>query len=101
MSTKTKTPPNGGNTGTTAASTEPREYRSNPEIDAKSDAYLKENPKDWAYIQALPRERLERSLVLTEVQKLDRLRRIRDGIMSEISRNPNSNRRMKPCSKGA
>ena len=60
MSTKTKAPPTGGNAGSTAASTEPREYRSNPEIDAKIDAYIKENPKYWAYIQALPRERLER-----------------------------------------
>jgi hypothetical protein len=88
MSTKTKAPPTGGNTGADAASTEPREYRSNPEIDAKIDAYIKENPKYWAYIQALPRERLERSLVLTEVQKLDRQQRIRDGIMKEIGRNP-------------
>jgi hypothetical protein len=88
MSTKSKAPPTGGSSGASAASTEPREYRSNPEIDAKIDAYIKENPKYWDYIQALPRERLERSLVLTEVQKLDRQQRIRDGVMKEIGRNP-------------
>jgi hypothetical protein len=81
MSTKPKTPPNGDNN-------QPREYRTNPEVDAKIDAYIKENPKDWVYIQAMPRDRLERSLVLNEVQKLDRQQRIRDGVMKEIDRNP-------------
>ncbi len=88
MSTRTKTPPTGGSNGAPAAANEPREYRSNPEVDAKIDAYIKENPKYWAYVQALPRERLERSLVLVEVQKLDRQQRIREGIMKEIGRNP-------------
>jgi len=88
MSTKTRALPTGGNTGANAASTETREYRTNPEVDSKIDAYIKENPKYWAYIQTLPRERLERSLVLTEVQKLDRQQRIRDGVMKEIDRNP-------------
>src|ERR1051326_2021552 len=88
MSTKMKAPPAGGSTGSNAASMEPREYRSNPEVDTKIDSYIKENPKYWTYIQALPRERLERSLVLTEVQKLDRQQRIRDGIMKEINHNP-------------
>ncbi|MBI3408732.1 MAG: hypothetical protein HY040_10285 [Planctomycetes bacterium] len=86
---KTKTPPTGGsNGGNSAAPGEPREYRSNPEVDAKIDAYIKENPKYWEYIQAMPRDRLERSLVLNEVQKLDRQQRIRDGLMKEINRNP-------------
>ena len=88
MSTKTKAPPTGGNPNTNPAITEPREYRSNPEVDARIDAYIRENPKYWAYVQGLPRERLERSLILTEVQKLDRQQRIRDGVMKEISRNP-------------
>ncbi len=88
MSTKTKTPPVGGNNGASTASNGPREFRSNPEVDAKIDAYIKENPKDWAYIQAMPRERLERSLILEEVKKRDRQQRIRDGIMKEIERNP-------------
>ena len=86
--TKSKNPPPGGNNGSGAAANEPRELRTNPEVDAKIDAYIKENPKYWSYIQALPRERLERSLVLTEVQKLDRQQRIRDGLMKEINRNP-------------
>lgn len=88
MSTKTKNPPVGGTAAAGPANNGPREYRSNPEVDAKIDAYIKENPKEWAYIQAMPRERLERSLVLEEVKKLDRQQRIRDGIMKEIERNP-------------
>ncbi len=75
-------------TGTNAGSADAREYRSNPEVDTKIDSYIKENPKYWAYIQAMPRERLERSLVLNEVQKLDRQQRIREGIMKDISQNP-------------
>ena len=48
MSTKTRALPTGGNTGANAASTETREYRTNPEVDSKIDAYIKENPKYWA-----------------------------------------------------
>src|SRR6266480_2320403 len=56
---KTKTPPNGASTAPAAEANEPREYRNIPEVDAKIDCYIKENPKRWAYIQGLPRERLE------------------------------------------
>ena len=34
----------------------------------------KRDPKYWAYVQAMPRERLERSVVLNEVRELDRQR---------------------------
>ena len=57
-------------------------------MDAKIDAYIKENPKYWAYVQDMPRERLERSAVLNEVQKIDRQQRMRDGIMKRINSNP-------------
>jgi len=36
----------------------------------------------------MPRERLERSVVLSEVQKLDRQQKMRDGIMKRINSNP-------------
>ncbi len=52
------------------------------------DAYIKENPKYWAYVQAMPRERLERSVVLNEVRELDRQQRIRESIMKKIDANP-------------
>src|SRR5258707_14574594 len=63
-------------------------FRSNPEVDAKIDAYIKENPKYWTYVQAMPRERLERSVVLNEVRELDRQQRIRGGVVKQISRDP-------------
>lgn len=85
MSTKTKTPPNGAPPSTTA---EPATYRSNPEVEAKIDAYIKENPKYWNYLQQMPRDRLERTVVLNEVRQLDRQQRIRDGLMKEINNNP-------------
>lgn len=86
MSTKTKnSPPNGAPAST---STEPTVYRTNPEVEAKIDAYIKENPKHWAYLQQMPRDRLERTVVLSEVRQLDRQQRIRDGLMKEINNNP-------------
>ena len=57
-------------------------------MDAKIDSYIKENPKYWNYVQAMPRERLERSVVLNEVRELDRQQRIREGVLKQINRNP-------------
>ena len=71
-----------------AAPSESPTYRQNPDVDAKIDAYVKENPKYWAYIQAMPRERLERTLVLNEVRELDRQQRMKEGILKQINQNP-------------
>ncbi len=71
-----------------AAPGEPPTFRSNPEVDAKIDGYIKENPKYWTYVQAMPRERLERSVVLNEVRELDRQQRIREGVLKQINKNP-------------
>ena len=86
MSKTMKTQPN-GSTGASAPNDQPI-YRSNPEVDAKIDAYIKENPKFWTYVQGLPRERLERMIALHEVQKVDRQQRMREGLMKQINRNP-------------
>jgi len=83
---KTKSPPNGA-PGANAPQ-EPPTYRTNPEVEAKIDAYIKENPKYWNYLQAMPRERLERTVVLNEVRQLDRQQRMRDGIMKRINASP-------------
>jgi hypothetical protein len=85
--TRTKTPPNGAN-NPPSSSVEPTVYRTNPEVEAKIDAYIKENPKYWTYLQQMPRDRLERTVVLNEVRVLDRQQRIRDGLMKEINKNP-------------
>ncbi len=67
-------------------------FRTNPEVDAKIDTYIKDNPKYWAYVQAMPRERLERTVVLNEVRELDRQQRIREGVLKQINRNPEMKR---------
>jgi predicted GTPase len=74
--------------GGAAAPNDQPTYRSNPEVDAKIDAHIRENPKYWAYIQGMPRERLERTLVLTEVREVERQQRMREGVLKSINRNP-------------
>ena len=86
MSIKPKTPPTGANGASAPA--EPITYRINPEVEAKIDAHIKENPKYWNFIQTMPRERLERTAVLNEVRELDRQQRIREGVLKQIGRNP-------------
>src|SRR5213594_4985027 len=76
----------------TAAPTDTPTFRSNPEVDAKIDAYIKENPKYWTYVQAMPRERLERTVVLNEVREVDRQQRMREGILKQINRHPETRR---------
>ncbi|MGD0614998.1 MAG: hypothetical protein ABSA69_06095 [Verrucomicrobiota bacterium] len=82
---KTSAPPGAGGS---AAPTDQPTFRNNPEVDAKIDAHIKDNPKYWAYVQAMPRERLERTVVLNEVRELDRQQRIREGVLKQIDRNP-------------
>jgi len=78
--------------GGNAAPAEQPTFRSNPEVDAKIDAYIKDNPKYWAYIQAMPRDRIERTVVLNEVREIDRQQRMREGVMNQINRNPEMKR---------
>jgi hypothetical protein len=86
MSTRTKTPPNGAPGAN--VQTEPPTYRINPEVEAKIDAHIKNNPKYWDYLKAMPRERLERTVVLNEVREIDRQQRIREGVLKQINRSP-------------
>jgi hypothetical protein len=78
--------------GNGAAATEPvadsPKYRDNVEINAKIDAYIQANPKEWGYIQGLPRERLERTLVLQHVNKIERRERIRASVLKQLEQNP-------------
>jgi hypothetical protein len=84
---KTKPTAPTGASGATAP-TDPTHYRSNPEVDSKIDSFIKENPKYWTYVQGMPRERLERTIVLNEVRHVERQQRMRDGILKQIDRNP-------------
>ncbi len=69
-------------------STDSREARSNPEIDGKIDAYIRQNPKHWEFLEATPKDRLQRMLIWKEVQALDRQQRVREGVMRDINLNP-------------
>jgi hypothetical protein len=64
------------------------EYRHNPRFDAKIDDWIKNNPKHWAYIQALPPERMARALALSEVQKVERMQKLDAGILRKLDENP-------------
>ena len=66
----------------------PGQYRDNPKVNARIDEYIKNNSKHWDYIQSMPRERLERALVLSEVNKLDRLEKMKAGILRKLDQNP-------------
>ena len=90
MSTKTKPAPNGAAsaTATPPTSADQSNYRINPEVEAKIDAHIKENPKHWAYLQSMPRDRLERTVVLNEVRELDRQQRVREGVLRQINQRP-------------
>ena len=83
---KLKTSPNGV-TGA-AAPAEPPAFKNVPEVDAKIDNYIKDNPKYWNYIQTLPRERLERMVALSEVRELNRQQWQREGLMTRINSHP-------------
>jgi hypothetical protein len=78
---------NGNGAATDAAGDLPK-YRDNVEINAKIDSYIKANPKEWTYIQGLPRERLERMLVLQNVNKIERRARIRASVTKQLEANP-------------
>jgi len=86
---KSSAPPSAG--GSAAPADQPT-FRSNPEVDAKIDAYIRDNPKYWAYIQAMPRDRIERTVVLNELREIDRQQRMREGVMNQINRNPEMKR---------
>lgn len=86
MSTpKTRTPPNGA--ASVNASRESN-YTTNPEIEAKIDDWIKQNPKSWDYIHAMPRERLERTVVLNDVRRLEARQRVDGEIMTAINNDP-------------
>lgn len=64
------------------------QFRDNPEINAKIDEYIQQNPKHWSYIQSMPPERMARALVLNEVQRRDRTQNMRKGILRKLEQDP-------------
>jgi hypothetical protein len=66
----------------------PAQFRDNPEINAKIDAYIQNNPKEWAYIQSMPPERMARTIVLQTINKQERTERMRAGVLRKLEQNP-------------
>ncbi len=64
------------------------QFKENPKVNEKIDAYIQNNPKHWDYIQKMPRERLERAFVLSAVGQIDRRQRMAAGIMNKLDQNP-------------
>jgi len=64
------------------------QFRENPEVNAKIDAYIQNNPEHWQRIQAMPPERMARALVLNEVKNEERREKMNQGILSKLDQNP-------------
>src|SRR5947199_8775920 len=79
---------NGDRRPATDAAGDIQQYGESVESNAKIDTYIQANPKEWAYIQGLPRERLERMLVLENVNKIERRARIRASVTKQLEANP-------------
>ena len=88
MSTTTKTKPAPNGASGANAPQEPPTLRNIPEVDAKIDAYIQENPKYMGFLQSIPRDRLERMVVLNEVREIDRQQRMQNGVMRRINSDP-------------
>lgn len=76
------------NGAATSAEGTSSQFKENPQINAKIDDYIKNNPKRWEYIQSMPPERMARALVLGEVQKQERQEKMSAGIMRKLDANP-------------
>jgi hypothetical protein len=66
----------------------PAQFRDNAEINAKIDAYIKNNPKEWAYIQSMPPDRMARTIVLQAINKQERQERIRTSVLRKLEESP-------------
>jgi hypothetical protein len=70
------------------APTEQVQYRENPRTNEKIDAWIKANPDQFKFFDALPHERAVRKLVLNEVQKYERMQKMNNGIMQKRDNDP-------------
>lgn len=67
---------------------QPATYRDNSEINAKIDAHIAQNPKRWEYVQSMPRERLERAVILSDVRRQEQQQKMIDGVMKKLEGDP-------------
>jgi len=85
--TQVRTPPSNG-AAEADAPNENRYRRTNPEAEAKINYWIKSNSRNWEYIQAMPRDRLERTVVLNEIRQLERRQYVDTGVLQNIKNNP-------------
>jgi len=85
--TKIRTPTSNG-AAEADAPNENRYRRTNPEAEAKINDWIKSNARNWEYIQAMPRDRLERTVVLNEIRQLERRQYVDTGVLQNIKNNP-------------
>jgi hypothetical protein len=64
------------------------EFRENPRINAQIDGYKKQFPKKWAFIKSMPRERLERALVLSKIRSYEQRQKLDRGLLRKVEDNP-------------
>ena len=83
-----KRPAQAENGSDAAAATTQPQFKENAQVNAKIDDFIKANPKHWEYIQSMTPDRMQRALVLNEVQKIDRQERMRAGVMKKLDANP-------------
>ncbi len=67
---------------------EPFEIKENPRVNAQIDGYIKANPKQWAFLKSLPRERLERAVVWEKIRNYEQRHKLDNGLLRKIEQNP-------------
>lgn len=80
--------PEGAESNGNGNGNEPVEFRENDRINAQIDAYIKENPKHWELIKAMPRERLERTVAWQQIRFNTRKQKLDDGLLRKVEGNP-------------
>lgn len=63
------------------------EFRENPRVNAQIDGFIKQNPKRWAFIKSMSRERLERSLVWEKVRGYEQRQKLNRGLLRKVENN--------------
>jgi hypothetical protein len=70
------------------AAATPVQYRENQRTNEKIDAWIKANPDGFKFFEELPHDRAVRKLVLNEVQRYERLKKMNAGIMQKLENDP-------------
>lgn len=74
--------------------TDTREYKSNPEIDARIDRFMEANPGLVKAIQEMPRERLERKFFLMRAEQQENRLSYQEKVFAWIEENPDVKEQM-------